>query len=158
MFPFKIRVLGDEEHPAEVWMNRKKVASFRPSYVAGTVKASQDRLYNANFKVTPFMNELAEAYETCRARENIRKGANIALTKIYRYLAPTARAKKDYDSQAFAFDLAKAYEEGPENWVTKSGMKFTFGTSRDGSGIRVLSKTGKETYISTLRPIHEGDE
>ena len=52
--------------------------------------------------------------------------------------------------QAFAFDLSRAYEAGPENWASKTGARYKFGTSHDGSGIRVLSSTGVESYISTL--------
>ena len=38
MFPYKVRILGDSEHPAEVYMDRKKVASYRPEYVAETIR------------------------------------------------------------------------------------------------------------------------
>lgn len=152
MFPYKIRIVADEEHAPEVWMDRKKVNSVRPAYVAETIRAGQEKLYKANFNVESFMGELAEAYETARLRmKNARDGSTIDLSKIYKYLAPTARARKEYDAQAFAFDLARAYEKGPDTWVTKSGEKFDLGPSRNGSGYRVLSSTGVETYISTLR-------
>lgn len=161
MFPYKIRIVADEEHAAEVWMDRKKVYSVRPSYVAETIRAGQAKLYSANFNVQSFMGDLAEAYETARLRadtKTARDGTTIALAKIYKYLAPTARAKKDYDAQAFAFDLARAYEKGPEAWVTKDGKRFDLGTSRNGSGYRVLSSTGVENYISTLRHIVNTEE
>ena len=67
-------------------------------------------------------------------------------------------AKKDYDAVAFAFDLARAYEKGPEAWVTKKGERFDLGTSRNGSGYRVLSSTGVETFISTLRHILNSED
>lgn len=152
MFPYKIRVVADDEHPAEVWMDRKKVNSVRPSYVAETIRAGREKLYKASFNVTSFIGDLAEAYETARLRnKGMRDGSNIDLTKIYKYLAPTARARKEYDAQAFAFDLARAYEAGPDTWVTKNGEKYDLGTSRNGAGYRVLSKSGAEFYISTLR-------
>ena len=70
-----------------------------------------------------------------------------------------ARARKEYDMQAFAFDLARLYELGPDAWVTKSGRHFLFGTSRDGrSGIRVLSSSGVESYVSTLNSINTVSE
>ena len=159
MFPYKVRVLGDGEHPGEVYIDRKKLPSFRPSYVAETIRAGQAKLYAAPFKDTAFMSELAEAYETACLKSGARVGSTQALNKIYRCLAPTARARKDYDLQAYAFDLARLYEAGPESWVTKSGARYTFGTSRDGaSGIRVLSRTGVESYISTLRPLNDAAE
>lgn len=154
MFPYKIKIVADAEHAPEVWQDRKKLNSFRPSYVAETIRTGQAKLYSANFNVQSFIADLADAYETARLRDSkkgVRDGATIDLTKIYKYLAPTARARKEYDAQAFAFDLARAYEAGPDAWVTKSGEKFELGPSRNNTGYRVLSSTGVESYISTLR-------
>ena len=65
-----------------------------------------------------------------------------------------ARARKEYDMQAFAFDLARLYELDQDAWITKTGRRFIFGTSRDGkNGIRVLSRSGAESFITTIRPI-----
>jgi hypothetical protein len=151
MFPYKVRVLGDEEHAEEVYIDRKKVPSFRPSYIADTIRQGQEKLYKANFNELTFMNELAEAYDTTCFKNGSRVGSAVALTKIYKALTPMARARKEYDMQAFSFDLARIYEAGPDAWVTKNGRIFTFGTSRDGkTGIRVLSRTGVESYITTL--------
>lgn len=158
MFPYKVRVLGDEEHAEELYINRKKLASFRPSYVASYIKASQEKLYKGTFRAESFMEELAAGYEMTCLRSNARLGSTQALTKIYKNLVPMARARKEYDMQAFSFDLARLYEEGPQAWVTKNGQGYYFGTSRDGkTGIRVLSRTGVETYISTLKPL-SGEE
>lgn len=154
MFPYKVRVLGDAEHPAEVYIDRKKMPSFRPSYVAEAIRQGQAKLYAASFREAAFMADLAEAYETACLKSGARIGSTQALSKLYRCLAPTARARKDYDLQAYAFDLARLFEAGQEAWVTKDGTHYLFGTSRDGaSGIRVLSRTGAESYISTLRPL-----
>ena len=74
-------------------------------------------------------------------------------------MVPTARARRDYDAHQFAFDLARLYEAGTEAWVSKSGTRYAFGTSRDGaSGIRVLSRSGVESYINTLRPLNEAED
>lgn len=156
MFPYRLRVLGDAEHPAEVWLDRKKVQSCRPGFIAETVRQGQDKLYAASFRADAFMNELADGYEVACLRAGARIGSNQALAKIYRCMAPTARARRDYDMQAFAFDLARLYEAGPEAWITKAGVRYAFGTSRDGaSGIRVLSRSGVESYVSTLRPLRD---
>ena len=152
MFPYKIRVYGDEEHYGEVYENRKKIPGCRPAYIAQVIAADRDKLYRENFNEVSFMNELAEAYDTALLKNNARPGANLMLTKIYKVMVPMARARKEYDMQAFSFDLARLYEKGPDSWVTKTGRKFTFGTSRDGkSGIRVLSSSGVESYITTLK-------
>ena len=159
MFPYKVRVQADAEHPGEVYIDRKKAPGCRPAYVADLIRAGQAKLYAAPFKAASFMNELAEAYEVTCLRSGARIGSTQALNKIYKSMAPMARARKEYDLQAFAFDLARLYEEGPEAWVTKTGVQYAFGTSRDGaSGIRVLSRAGVESYISTLRPLNSGNE
>lgn len=159
MFPYKVRVLSDEEHAGEVYIDRKKAQSCRPAYIADLIQAGQNKLYAVPFKAAAFMNELADAYEMTCLRAGARIGSTQALSKIYKSMVPMARARKEYDMQAFAFDLARLYEEGPEAWVTKAGVQYAFGTSRDGaSGIRVLSRTGVESFISTLRPLSNGQE
>lgn len=159
MFPYKVRVIGDEEHAGEVYINRKKVSSFRPSFVADTIKADRDKLYKAKFNEVSFMGELAEAYDLTILKDHARPGSNLALTKIHKTMTPMARARKDYDMQAFSFDLARLYEKGPQAWVTKSGRQFDFGTSRRiENGIRVLSSAGVETYIGTIREKNTLDE
>ena len=158
MFPYKVRVTADEEHAGEVYMNRKKIPSCRPSFVAETVRQGQEKLYKAKFNEGSFMNELAEAYETTVLKSNARIGSTQSLTKVYKTMVPMARARREYDQMAFAFDLARLYELGTEHWVTKDGKRYAFGTSRDGkTGIRVLSSTGVESYISTIRMLNEGE-
>ena len=156
MFPFKVRILGDSEHDAEVYVNRKKIPSIRPSFVADTIKASQDKLNKTKFNEQSFMTELAEAYETTCLKSGARPGSTQKLDKIYKVMVPMARARKEYDKQAFAFDLARLYEAGPDAWVAKDGTGYYFGTSRDGkSGYRVLSSTGVESFINTLKSVVE---
>ena len=157
MFPYKIRITGDEEHTEEVYINRKKIPSFRPSFIAETIRAGQEKLFKGGFNAQSFMTELAEGYEMSCLKSGARIESTQMLDKIYKVMAPVSRARKEYDKQAFAFDLARLYEAGPESWATKSGRRFYFGTSRDGkSGIRVLSSSGVETYINTLKPVEEG--
>lgn len=155
MFPYKVRVVGDDEHAEEVYMDRKKIPSFRPSYVAGQVKAGRDKLLKGSFNDKAFMNEIADAYDTVCLKSGLRSGTSISLQKIYKAMTPMSRARKEYDAQAFAFDLSRIYEKGTDSWVTKNGRRFYFGSSRDGkTGIRVLSSTGIESYISTLKPLN----
>ena len=159
MFPYKVRILSDAEHAGEVYIDRKKAPSCRPAYVAELIRAGQAKLYAVPFKAETFMNELADAYEITCLRSGARVGSTQALNKIYKSMVPMARARKEYDMQAFAFDLARLYEAGPDAWVTKNGTRYAFGTSRDGaSGIRVLSRAGVESFISTLRPLNGGNE
>ena len=156
MFPYKVRILGDSEHPAEVYMDRKKVPSYRPEYVAEMIRQGQIKLNKATFNAASFMEELAAAYEITCLRNGHRIGSTQTLTRIYKNLALMARTRKEYDMQAFAFDLSRLFEAGTEAWITKNGTRYDFGTSRDGAmGIRVLSRTGVESYISTLRSMND---
>lgn len=156
MFPFRVRITGDGESEGEIYINRKKLPSFRPSFVAETIRAGQEKLYRANFNEATFMTELADAYETACLRSGARIGSTQSLDKIYKYLAPTSRARKEYDKQSYAFDLARLYEKGTDAWISKAGKRYYFGTSRDGrTGIRVLSSTGVESYINTLKMVVE---
>ena len=154
MFPFKVRIAGDEEHSQEVYINRKKLPSFRPSFIVETIRKEQERLGKANFNPLPFMNEIAEGYETACLKSGSRIGSSQSLDKIYKFMTPMSRARKEYDKQAFAYDLARIYEMGPDAWVTRAGDRYHFGTSRDGkTGIRVLNSAGVEAYISTLNKL-----
>lgn len=156
MFPFKLRIVGDEEHAEEIYLNRKKLPSFRPSAVVATVKTAQDRLNRAGFNAAAFAGELAEAYDTTILRSGLRPGSNVGLVKIHKALTPMSRARKEYDLQAFAYDVARLYNLGPDEWYTRTGRRFDFGTGREGSGsIRVLNAAGVETFINTLKFFQE---
>ena len=159
MFPFKVRVVGDDEHAEEIYLNRKKLASFRPKAVVSTVKAAQEKLNKAGFNAAAFAGELAEAYDTTILRSGLRPGSNLGLIKIHKALTPMARARKDYDIQAFAYDVARLYNLGPDAWYTKAGRRFEFGTGREGSGsVRVLNNAGVETFVNTLKFFDEAEE
>ena len=154
MFPYKVRIVGDEEHPEEVWINRKKYPSFRPKAVAEYIQANREKLYKATFNESLFIHELAEAYDTTCLKNGARIGSTQRLATIYKTMTPMARARKEYDFQAFAFDLARLYELGSEKWITKDGRQFVFGTSRDPkNAVRVLSSTGVESYIVNIKSI-----
>ena len=156
VFPYKVRIVGDDERPEEVWINRKKSPSFRPSYIAETIKNDREKLYKMKFNDVSFANELAEAYSICCLKDGLREGTSIPLTKLYKVLTPMARARKEYDMQAFAFDLARMYEIS-DSFTSKDGRCFLFGPSRVGKGIRVLNSSGVESYIETLSTIRRGE-
>ena len=154
MFPFKVRVIGDADHAQEVNVNRRRLPTFRPSYVATYIAREQARLNKEKFNLSGFMNELAEAYDLVCARDGIRPNNTVRLGKIYKILTPMSRARRDYDVQMFAYDLARLYQAGPEAWVAKDGRHFQFGTSQNATGgVRVLSTTGVETQLMNLRSV-----
>ena len=155
LFPFKVRIYGSEDRAEEIWVNGKKEKTFRPEAVVERIRKEREKIYNANFNQGPFLSELVEAYETVCAKEGTRVGTNVSLTKIYKAMTPMARARKEYDQLSFAFDLARLYELGQENWkAPKTGKRYFIGTSRDGkSGIRVLDRNGVESYVAMFREL-----
>ena len=152
MFPFKLRIVGDDDHAEEIYLNRKKLPSFRPKAVVSTIKAAQEKLNKASFNAAAFAGELADAYDTTVMKSGLRPGSNLGLIKIHKALTPMARARKEYDIQAFAYDVARLYNLGPDAWYTKTGRRFEFGTGREGSGsVRVLNAAGIETFVNTIK-------
>ncbi len=153
IFPYRVRVVPGEG----VLLGRKKIPSFRPLYLAGLIKKQRDRLYRVPFKADVFISELLEAYDTVLAKSEGKRhdGEKISLTTIYNAMVPTARAKRDYDTMAFAFDIGRLFELGSEQWVSKKGRHFDFGPGREGgSSIRVVDAGGSASYISTLRSVN----
>ena len=81
MFPFRIRIYGDDDHAEEVWINRKKTPGIRPKAIAETIRASQEKLYKASFNAQAFMGELSDAYDLACLLSGVRSGTSIMLTK-----------------------------------------------------------------------------
>ena len=148
MFPYKVRV---DAAGQEVYLNRKKISSVRPSYVISHVAAEQQRLNKAVFNDKAFVAELEVGYDTAVLKKGgSRRNPVILLNNIYKMMVPMARSKKEYDMMAFAFDIARLYNSGIR--AGKSGRSFELGTSRDGkTGIRILDKYGHEQFVSTLK-------
>jgi len=147
MFPYRVKF--DTENQ-DIYLDRKKVPSLRPSGFVQTVKAGQDRLMRASFNASSFLNELAEAYDMARLRLKKQPEQDIYLTQIYKFLVPMSRSRREYDQQSFAFDLARLYVSGVEE--TKDGRRYQFGPSRNnGKAIRILDREGKEEFLATIR-------
>ena len=149
MFPYRVRIDADNQ---DIYMNRKKIASMRPASFVSTVKAAQDKLSKVKFNVDTFEKELASGYDLALLRQDKRIGTDIYLKNIYKVLVPMSRLKREYDEQAFAYDLARLYSlysEGHQE--TKDGRKFQFGPSRDnGKAIRILDQNGNAQYLTTI--------
>ena len=114
------------------------------------IQADQDKLKKESFNADRFLNELADAYDTVIAR-SVKKTKNAALrlNDVYLRLAPTARAKKEYSKQAYAFDLARLYVSDLR--VTKDGRTLDLGNARENKGaIRFLDQNGLEHYFTTI--------
>ncbi|MDO4294166.1 MAG: hypothetical protein Q4C65_13185 [Eubacteriales bacterium] len=146
MFPYRIRIDAENQ---DVYQNRKKLTGIRPRALSGLIKAGQDKLNKASFNDSSFADELCAAYDLGILKNGKKPGSDLYLTSLYKLLAPMSRYRRDYDANAFAFDLARLYISGREE--TKSGRRFQFGSSRDiGKAIRILDQYGKEQYLVTI--------
>ena len=149
VFPYKVKIDADNQ---EVSIDKKRYQSMRPSKVADTIKAGKDKLTKAAFKSGSFADELFEAYDTLILKNGKnKKSKSIYLKDVYKYFTP-ARFRKDYDEQAFAFDIARLYNMEGETGTSTKGHYYEFGTSREGGkGYRILNSDGKELFVSTVK-------
>ena len=147
MFPYKVRIDAENQ---DVYLDRKKLPTMRPSAVAETIAASREKLMRVKFNAQKFADELAEAYDVTVMKMGKRPGADVYLTNIYKTLVPMGRLRRDYDQQSFAFDIARMYDSDIE--TTKKGRRWQFGPSRNnGKAIRILDSEGNEQFLATIK-------
>ena len=145
MFPYSVKVSADRQ---EITVNRKKVPTARPSWFADYIKKNQEKLNKASFNEDSFAKELADAYQTALAVSGKPEGTAIALTTIYKYLAPTARARKEYDLMNFSYDIARLYNKHYDH--LKDGSSLILGPAKKIKPIRILDSNGREQLLATL--------
>ena len=152
LFPFKLRIDAENQ---DLYVNRRKVSSARPMKFVQDMKRQIEKYTKSGFNLAQFVNELAAAYDLAVKIKNSdsqaqRKEIDVSLKEVYSYLAPTARARREYDLQMFAFDLSRLYQDLETR--TKNGRRFQLGTTRmSGKMIRILDSNGKEEFLATIR-------
>jgi len=152
MFPFKLRIDAENQ---DLYVNRRKMHCARPLKFVQNMKHQVEKYTKAGFNVSQFVNELAAAYDIAVKIKNSESSAprhdmDIILKDIYPFLAPTSRARKEYDLQQFAFDLSKLYNN--DDVTTKNERRFEFGSTRHANKmIRILDSNGKEEFLGTIR-------
>lgn len=148
MFPYKVRV--DVENQ-DLYLDRKKISCVRPESFIQMVKSGREKLMKGSFNVTQFVNELSIAYDMAVLKHGGKQNEpDMYLTTLYKFLVPMSRARKEYDQQSFAFDLARLYTAEPV--VTKDGRRYQFGPSRNSSkAIRILDDNDREQFLATIR-------
>ena len=144
MFPYKVKIDAENQ---DVWLDRKKIQSMSPDVIATTIRAGLDRLDKVKFDASSFINELYGAYCSYNMKHQSKASAVVAIMNIYKEMVPMARFRKDYDQQAFAFDIARLYRN-PEA-MTKDGMRVVFASAR-GTQIRILDSEGRELFIGSV--------
>ena len=146
MFPCSVKVNAAR---AEVTLNRKKLATARPAFLAKTVKARQDAMNKEKFNAEAVAKEFAMAYDIAIAVTGKRPGTPLNLMTVYKYLAPTSRAKKEYDKMAFSFDVARLYNSHFTTLADNRSLHITESHEAKG-GINALDVTGKEVTLTTI--------
>jgi hypothetical protein len=102
-----------------------------------------------------FLNELAAAYDLAVVDKGSKSKTSLnerdlLLYDLYYYMAPTQRARRDYDLQNFAFDVARLYPL--RDLVTKDERGYEFGTSKKSARfIRILDQNNQEQMLGTVR-------
>ena len=146
MFPYKVKL--DTENQ-DLYLDRKKVQCMRPLSFVEIVRSGQEKLNKAPFNALTFVNELSDAYDLALLKLDKTPGTDVYLTRLYKFLAPMSRFRKDYDQQNFAFDLARLYNSDTEE--TKTGRKFQFGPTRNNmKAIRIQDRDGHEQFLATI--------
>ena len=153
MFPYSVKVSADRQ---EITVNRKKVATARPDWFAEYIQKNQEKLNKAPFNEETFAKELAEAYYTAVAVSGKPVGTAVPLMTIHKYLAPTARARKEYDIMSFSYDIARLYNRHYNR--LKDGSSLIIGPAKKIKPIRILDANGREQLLATLAIFRDDPE
>jgi len=147
MFPYKLRI----DSNMDIFLDGRKIPCYRPGTLVQVIKKGQEKLLKASFNATRFATELASAYDLLLAHLGKPLGSDQYLKKLYEYMVPMGRSRKEYDLQSYAFDLARLYAEG-SSVELKDGRRIQWGPSREGkTSIRILDGNGVEQHLSTIR-------
>ena len=155
IFPYRLKIDSQNE---EVLVNGRKAVGMRPRAVAAELAKGRARLLTAAFNPAQYASELASAYDlallaTSRGKP-VAPDSDIYLTILYKFLIPMRRFRREYDAQAYAFDLARLY--AAESNESSDGRRFQFGPSRiNKKAIRIVDQAGNEQFLATIRFYHE---
>ena len=153
MFPFRLRIDAENQ---DLYVNRRKVPCMRPLHFVQNMKQQVEKYTKSGFNLGQFINELATAYDLAVIVRNSTSPAprfefDVLLKDIYGYLAPTRKARREYDSQQYAYDLSRLYISGLDE-RTKDGRRFQLGPSKqENKLIRILDSDGMEQFLGTIR-------
>lgn len=148
VFPYTLKVDAED---SSVTLSKKKIACIRPEVLVAMLKTNVDRLMKSSFNAQAFLEELYNAYVLFTLKGKKKEGADLFLLDLYNYMVPMKRFRKDYDKQAFAYELSRLYSDKSVT-QTSSGMKFQLGESRKAEKtIRFLDANGKESFFATIR-------
>lgn len=150
MFPYKVRIDAENQ---DIYLNKKKVQTMDASRFVETVKAGQEKLRKAGFNAAAFANDLEFAYNNIQneAKAKGKKASeHVNLLTVYKYLAPMSRFRKDYDINAFSYDIAKLYSALDEVNAGRA-TRIELGPGRvSDKAIRIIDSYGKEHIFANI--------
>ncbi|MDR1137508.1 MAG: hypothetical protein LBK91_04215 [Synergistaceae bacterium] len=151
IFPYRLKIDSQNE---EVLVNGRKAIGLRPRAVAAELAKGRARLLAAAFNPSQYASELASAYDLALLAASkgkpVAPDSDIYLTTLYKFLTPMRRFRREYDAQAYAFDLARLY--AAESNESSDGRRFQFGPSRNNNkAIRIVDESGNEQFLATIR-------
>lgn len=146
MFPNKVTISDDT---LDVSIDKKRQQILRPKALVDNIEKIQEKLSKSNFNAEKFLDEFYEGYENV-LRKSKKKDTWVKLSDIYKAMVPMARLKKEYDLQAYAYDLSRLYTSDVE--MTKDGKLIEWGVSRSVKDpIRILNENGVEELLCKVR-------
>jgi hypothetical protein len=153
IFPYRLKI---DPQNGDVLVNGRKAIGLRPRAVAAELAKGRARLLAAAFNPAQYASELAAAYDlailAASKGKPVAPDADIYLTTLYKFLTPMRRFRREYDAQAYAFDLARLYAYAAESDESSDGRRFQFGPSRhNNKAIRIVDKSGSEQFLATIR-------
>ena len=155
LFPNRLVI---NEEAQDVTVDKKRVSCLRHSWLVASIRKEQEKMGKASFNEQRFLDEVYAAYEAIIALETVKNtkknkviSRSVKLTDIYKKMAPTARAKKDYDMLNFAYDISRVYSLDEKR--AKNGMRMEIDTARgvDKNAIRILDAYGNEYFLTTVK-------
>ena len=155
LFPNRLVI---NEEAQDITVDKKRISCLRPSYLVSSVRKNQEKMGKASFNEQRFLDDVYTAYEAIIALETVKNtkknkviSRSVKLTDIYKKMAPTARAKKDYDMLNFAYDISRVYSLDEKR--AKNGMRMEIDTARgvDKNAIRILDAYGNEYFLTTIK-------
>lgn len=121
-YPSIVRILpGDQA----VRIDKKKVSTLRPSYLAGILVNNQKR--QPRFRSDTFLEALYKVYRQFAEPGNLLKEPVMPLARIYEIFTSLPGSSREYDKTEFARSLYFLESNGPTR--TKSGARVSFPAS-----------------------------
>jgi hypothetical protein len=156
VFPYRLKI---DPANADLLINGRKAIGLRPRAVTEHLAKSRSKLMAAPFNPAQYAAELAVAYDLALLAETskgkpVSPEADVYLATLYKFLTPMRRFRREYDTQAYALDLARLY--AAESDEAGDGRRFQFGPNRYNSkAIRIVDQSGNERYLVTIRFFRE---